>query len=91
MEREQAVQLPSLTEQMPFFGSWDVVGDQTNENVTRVEITRPVVPSEVGAVLRSGAAIGCDLVQGMRPGISRLRSKPMYIGSTQSSLQRIVV
>ena len=91
MEGEQAIQLPSLAQQVPFFSSWNVVGEQADENVARVKVARPIVAPEIFAVLREGTPIRGDLVKGVRPGVGNLRSKPVYIGNTQGSLQRIVV
>src|ERR1700744_5038821 len=76
---------------MPFLSPGNVVGDQANENMTRVKVAGSVIASKVGAVLREGAAIRGDFVKGMRPGISHLRREPVYIRNPQRSLQRVVV
>ena len=56
-----------------------------------VEIAVPIVGQQVKVVLWKRAAIGCHIVQSMRPCVGELRRETVPLANLQNGLQRVVI
>ena len=92
MEIQQTGDLPTMSQDARTVRRTRyLVAKTRSEQVPGVEVTVAVVGLKVVGVIGNGSTVLADLVQGMRPGVARLRSQAMPTANSKRRLESVVV
>ena len=91
MEIDEAVELPSVGQQLHGAATWDVVGEVGGEGVTDVEVAIAVFALEAVTILRIGEVDFAGFVEGVSPGVGSLGGEVVPAGEAEQGLEGVVI